>query len=268
VTASSARPHELAGLWRRSLLVRADGTRDITTSVSWLQGERTFIDLRQPATLPAAASFGRCRNELSRAGCLELAEQQGFAGRLNFDGVYFEWVRSLDFQPPTASADAGSLGWDGNVLVERGRDVAYLEHWQREAAAPPRPVCALKLRDNAEGVQGFLLRIGDCFMFARDRAAAVTPQHTLRQCIEQVPSLAEARALVDCEISLGEVRAGSLYITASTLPYRVDDVLDPRLARSALAVSDRTSAGTLCQRSFEIVEIEGEPDDLLRDPAR
>src|SRR5208283_945727 len=112
---------DLHGLWRRSLLRFADGSCDTTTRVRWLQGESAFIDLRQPHDLgefPAA----HCRDALSLPDCARLATQQAFAGTLAFDGTHFEWTRLIDYQPKSPTADAGSLVWHGDMLIEDGRD--------------------------------------------------------------------------------------------------------------------------------------------------
>src|ERR1700678_2492369 len=102
---------ELKGVWRRSMIAWPNGTRDTTTRVCWMQGVRAFVDLRQPR-LTADFSQTRGLDDLSMEHCGWLAGQRGFAGRLSFDGAYFEWVRSIDFQPTRLTADAGSLEWE------------------------------------------------------------------------------------------------------------------------------------------------------------
>src|SRR5450631_1431310 len=137
---------DLIGLWQRSLVAWPDGRRDTTTCVRWLQGREMFVDLRQPTPLPGfphALSI----NDLSMRDCACLATQQGFAGRLRFDGRHFEWARQIDFQPKSPIADAGSLEWQADVLVERGRDVDYIEHWHRDGAAATVPQGAVELRE-------------------------------------------------------------------------------------------------------------------------
>ncbi|MDT5014507.1 MAG: hypothetical protein QOD39_667, partial [Mycobacterium sp.] len=37
---------DCAGLWRRTLLIEADGSRDSGTGVLWLQGLTTYVDSR------------------------------------------------------------------------------------------------------------------------------------------------------------------------------------------------------------------------------
>jgi hypothetical protein len=144
------RVRDLQGLWRRSLLLRPDGARDTATEVRWLQGIETYIDLRQPALQPKFPDKRRLA-DLSRDECAVLARQEGFAGRLTFDGAHFEWVRDIDFQPPTLHADAAALWWEGGTLIERGRDVDYLEHWHRDASSRAPPTAAVSLRDSESG---------------------------------------------------------------------------------------------------------------------
>jgi hypothetical protein len=252
---------ELRGLWQRSMIEWPDGQRDITSSVRWLQGVCTCIDLRQRA---AAKDFPRPRSirELSIDHCAWLAQQQGFAGRCVFDGGYFQWLRAIDFQPRTSSDDAGSLRWQGGVLVETGRDVAYVEHWHRDASAPTLPAVAATLREANENTAAALLRVGAMFMFARDRAVLPAAGRTLAECVAAASSLRHAQQLVDCEISFGDVRAGVFRITASTLPFRIGDALEPHFARERLTTLDRAADGAALTRHWEITAVEGEFGEL------
>jgi hypothetical protein len=221
---------DLAGLWRRSLIAWPDGRRDTSTEVHWLQGLRAFGDLRRPTALPDF-SHAAALSELSRQDCAQLAQQQAFAGYLTFDGRHFEWARLIDYQPPGRFADAGSLRWEGEVLIEEGRDVDYIEHWHRDPAAEQQPAAALMLRDSLRGTRALLLKVGTDFVFARDRAVPLPPLASLGECVAAASTLEQARALVDCEISFGSVASGAFRITASTLPYRVGQVLACGAAR-------------------------------------
>jgi hypothetical protein len=239
------------------LLARADGTRDTTTRVHWMQGIESFADLRQPAELPAFAAVD-CLNALSMEDCAHLAGQEGFCGRLRFDGTYFEWVRLVDFQPRSSRADAGSLQWQDAVLVERGRDSPYVEHWHRDAAAATEPVAALWLREADSAVAGLLLRVGDNFMLARDRSAVPAGERSLRDCVAGARDLPSARALIDAEISFGEVSAAGWRITRSTLPFRVGDTPAPRFVGERLATADRGADGATVSRWWHVTATEGD----------
>jgi len=241
---------DLKGLWRRSLIVRPDGSRDTTTWVRWLQGARRYIDLRQSASmLPRAGSLA----ELSREDCLLLAGQEGFAGELTMRGGSFEWRRDIDFQPSCGVPDAGSLTYEGDALIERGRDVPYLEHWHRDSRAAS-PSLALELRcEAATSIRALLVRVGECFMFARGRAQPLPPARSLRELIAQ-SSLEAARAYLDCEISYGEVRPGSPWrIVRSSLPWRVGDELGPSIEPRSVELRERTAHGTPLVRRWEIL---------------
>ncbi|HWJ34422.1 MAG TPA: hypothetical protein VNR70_04105 [Steroidobacteraceae bacterium] len=250
------RPPDLEGLWQRSMIARPDGTRDTTTRVRWLQGIDAFVDLRQPAQLPNFPHAARL-NDLSMADCAALATQEGFAGRLNFDGRHFEWARRIDFQPKSPMADAGSLEWDGEVLVERGRDVDYVEHWHRVAAGVP-PRGAVVLREADSGTMAYLLRVGGEFMFARDRATPLPPHRTLLECIAATDTLPTARVFLDCEISAGSVAAEGFRITASTLPFRCGRLLGQNLRRDRVTTADCSADGTAVTRAWDIIESEGD----------
>lgn len=251
----------LCGLWWRSLIEWPGGRRDTSSSVRWLQGIRAYIDLRQPANA-ARVPRARCRDELSIDDCLWLAGQEGFAGHIGFDGTHFEWIRSIDFQPKAPHADAGSLSWQGDVLVERGRDVDYIEHWHREATRATRPVGALALRAIDPATTAALLRVGPDFMFARDRAVVTGAHRTLSECVSQAPTLLHAQQLVDCEISAGTVSADGLRILASSLPYRIGDAVDLRIDGDSVSMADRANDGRSIRRRWRITASEGDPGAL------
>jgi hypothetical protein len=217
---------ELQGLWRRSVISWPGRGSDTTTTVRWLQGPRAYIDLRQPMPLPDF-SHVRSLEDLTLEDCAWLARQEGFAGHLSCDSVYFEWHREIDFQPRAARPDAGSLRWEGNVLVETGREGDYIEHWHRDPTLPNTPANVVDLRAYRGSPKKTLLRVGPNFMFARDRTIHLgTAYRSLAEYVAAAPDVARARELIDCEISFGEARQEGLRITASTLPYRVGTLLE------------------------------------------
>lgn len=218
---------DLQGLWRRSLIAwPARGASDTTTTVRWLQGPRAYIDLRQPAPIPDF-SHARALEDLTYDDCVWLARQEGFAGYLSFDGTHFEWLREIDFQPPSPSADAGSLRWEGDVLIETGRDADYIEHWHRDPSIPTTPARSANLQGAAHKTRATLLRVGPHFMFARARATSLEKDYgSLAEYVAAAPDLARAHELIDCEISFGRVDESGLRITASTLPYRIGALME------------------------------------------
>lgn len=133
---------ECAGLWRRTLLIGADGSRDTAAGVVWLQGITAYVDSR------------------------------GFAGQLHQHGAIFAWHRLIDLEPPGEFPDAGSMHWAGDTLVETGVHEDYVEHWVRDDAEPV-PCWALFLSSGLGN--GLLLRVGDLFAFAGGDTVVVEP---------------------------------------------------------------------------------------------
>ena len=253
-------PHieDMAGLWRRSLIAWPDGRQDTTTSVSWLQGLAAYIDLRQPVDRPDFNGVAALA-DLDAAAVAWLAGQEGFAGTFVFDGTWFEWQREIDFQPQALYSDAGLLRYEDDYMVEEGRDVPYVEHWHRDTL-PCGPVAAASLASD-EGPAA-LLRVGDLFMYARARAVALDGGKHLSEHVAGAASLAQAQAMIDCEISLGRIQDGAWIIRHSTLPYRECLNLAPKVRSSRLEIRETDAAGKTFARSFRLDKAEGELSDL------
>jgi hypothetical protein len=124
---------ECTGVWRRTLLVDADGSRDTGTDVLWLQSISAYVDNR------------------------------GFAGELLRNGTVFEWRRDIDTGPPQPVPDVGEMRWEGDTLVETGVHADYVEHWVRDPG-PATPCWAVTLR--GEPGRALLLRVGEMFAWA------------------------------------------------------------------------------------------------------
>jgi hypothetical protein len=120
-----------AGLWRRTLLIEADGSRVPGGDVRWLQGDSVYVDSR------------------------------GFGGVLEQRASVFEWHRMVDLEPPGPFPDVGEMRWDGDTLVETGVHADYVEHWVRDDG-PRTPCWALTVR-SAEAGDAVLLRVGGAF---------------------------------------------------------------------------------------------------------
>lgn len=242
------------GLWERSLIAWPDGRRDTTTLVAWLQGPNLFADLRQPAAPPSFDGVS-CLGELQHHHLDWLTRQEGFAGRFVCAGDAFEWQRVIDFQCPNDAVDAGYLAFSDGVLIERGRDIPYIEHWHQTA---PRhfPHFAARMQDEA-GTDGFLVRIGDIFMYARNRAEPLPHGGSLAVLAATGP-LSAARVLLDCEISLGRVRGASWTIGRSSLPFRVKADLSPQfsLDNGRLTTADIDPLGMPFVRHWHITDLD------------
>ena len=125
---------DCTGLWRRTLLVGADGSHDTGTEVVWLQGLTAYVDSR------------------------------GFAGRLHQHDDVFEWHREVDLEPPGPFPDAGVMHWDGPTLVETGVHEDYVEHWVRDVG--PTASCGAVFVRGPDGKPGLLVRVGPLFGWA------------------------------------------------------------------------------------------------------
>jgi hypothetical protein len=256
---------DLRGVWRRTFVREADGSTDRSTTVTWVQGPSLFGDLRQPPGL--AEAVGRARlMDLERPQLLALCGQRAFAGTLEPEGDGFTWVRGIDLHPSAPLPDAGVLRWEGGVLVEEGLHEAYLEHWEPvERSSGGCQAAAAWLVDPEEGCSGLLVRVGSWFCYARDRSVPLPT--TGVPLIEQVRGCerrAEAAALLDCEVSIGRVRADRWEITRSTLPHRVGSRLRPESTHSGdgLRIRDLDPHGQALPRTWQLVRTEG-PVPLL-----
>ena len=249
---------KLGGLWRRSLIARADGTRDTDTWVRWLQGPGGYIDLRQPAGRPDFTGV-RCLRDLTMTQLDWLAAQDGFAGQLLVDDGVFEWRRDIDFQPPGPTPDRGWLDRDGDVMVETGYHSPYIEHWHPEIG-PTLPLYAMRLRDSVAGWTGQIVRVGDVFAYARGRAVGLPESPDLRACIAGAGSLFRAQDLADCEISFGSVSASGWMIERSTLPFKEGCRLHAGALpnRDGVETFDIDALGRETTRLWEVTVLEGE----------
>lgn len=190
-------PECYIGLWLRSQLQDAQGT-DTATQVFWLQTGTLYADLRIPADRSAEGSVLR---------------QQGFAGALEVAGSTLTWRRWLDFQPAAGVADVGHMCFTRlDQMIEDGVHAEYREIWDRIGPASlDRAAFALQI-EYAHGRMprrraGVLVLVGDYFMFALDRLAALPAGRTLADLAADGTVVEELREqLFACEISLGRRR--------------------------------------------------------------
>ena len=258
----------LAGVWRRSLIIRADGARDSTTWVRWLQGPSDFADLRQPAGRPDFAGV-ECLRQLGRTHLDWMAAQDGFAGELTVSDGVFEWRRDIDFQPPGPTPDRGRLTRDGDTMIEEGYHEPYIEHWHYDGAARP-PAYALRLIDNADGRCSQIVRVGDIFMYARGRFTDPPAAANLQACIAGAGTLEQAQHMVDCEISFGTITGADWVIAQSTLPFREGHHLGmrPSTMLDRVCTADLSADGKAIKRDWTITAAEGDFMQTAKFPSR
>jgi hypothetical protein len=261
--------NDIQGLWRRRLIAWPEGEADTTTEVYWLQGPELYADLRIPKGRPAGRAS--CNRELDWTMLGFLAWQEGFFGKLEVSASIGHWHRAFDYQPDTGRQDRGHLAFEDDVLIERGVEAPYVEHWIREAHT--EEVSALSLAADAPSRTGCLIVAGEAFMFARSRSAPLPPGADLNECLEAAGSLQEAQDLFDCEISFGRVRDQQWRIERSSLPFREGHVLQPDVdgGTGRLLLDDLTPEGAFVRCAWQITAPESArlaPASLFQAKAR
>lgn len=138
-TGSEIQISDLGGVWKRTLLIDAQGERDEASEVYWLQVGSVAGDIR--------------------ASVLDEQAETAFVGWLSKHGSAFRW------DPVTAhgsvtdgSPDEGYLAFEGRWLREDGVHTAYVEYWERDEFASKRD-CAVEFRTTS-GESGYLIEVG------------------------------------------------------------------------------------------------------------
>lgn len=209
------------GLWRR--LPSPGG---LSANAYWMQTHSLFAQLRIPAERPAFAPVARLA-DLDPQQLSWLSHQEGFAGRAIFEGKRLQRERMLSFQPPSGP-DLAHVFLSGGLLVEEGIGNHYVDEWQTIADCATDDLAALELIEDCENEgrrparAGFLLVVGDYFLFAMERRPPLEGTEPLPKLVERARGPEEKAALLDCEISFGRRRGSRTpwEIRLSTLPFR------------------------------------------------
>ena len=246
---------DVCGLWRRALIAWPDGRTDAKTDVFWLQGPHRYADLRVPAGRPACPGV-TCLRDLDWPMLRFMARQEGFFGHLDIAASVGQWHRAFDYQPDTGMADRGTLAFEDGILIERGVDLPYVEHWSRQSGT--EDALALSLATKPAAAPGCLVVAGDAFIYARARSVPLPRGENLSELVDGAASLEAAQDLFDCEISFGRRHGGNWRIERSSHCFREGAMLSPELdsAGGALVIDDVTAAGARLQRVWRIAEVE------------
>ncbi|WP_144941915.1 hypothetical protein [Kocuria salsicia] len=147
-------------VYERRLFQPRVGVADAESIVSWVQGERLYCDVRS-----TVAPDGRRRFRM------------GFAGPLHHHPATgeVEWEHAIAAGAAFGAADVGRLapipGWG---LLETGRDLDYVELWERDETADG-PVLEYLGRDE-RGRAGLFVSVGDrCGLALADDAVEGRP---------------------------------------------------------------------------------------------
>lgn len=211
----SSVPSAYVGLWRREELVDAEGRRDTSTEVYWLQSHGLYVDLRVPAGCPDAHDGATTPEWLARYRDW-LARQEGFAGMLDVQGDLCHWQRVLDLQPPGDFDDRGRVFFtDAAHMVETGIHGDYVERWRKTTtSSEARLVLALRLIPSTRARAGVLVVVGNDFMYAIDWGE---PQ-PLSGRVGPGPTI-DASLSGGCEIGYGHVGGTAPWsVVRSSLP--------------------------------------------------
>ena len=227
-------PPHYRGVWRRTLLETPEA-RDTGTTVYWLQTSCWHADIRLPDGRPEFSGI-RSIEECGPAHIAWLATQQGFAGvtEVSIDANGSEicqWHRLVDFQPPPATPDAGTMRFHGDDLAETGIHARYLEEWCRLPDST-NGHAVLRLQEAAgepSSSMRLLLVAGVYVMHVRTRArpwpAEVTPGTLLADLAAERPEL------LDFEISFGQRTPDGWAISRSTFPWLERQPVPIRIGR-------------------------------------
>jgi hypothetical protein len=225
-------PPELWGCWQRNWIEFADGTRDDTTFVAWLQTPSFMADIRIPASRGGVAKRGSF-SECSMAELRALADSESSSGFTTCtpvvcgaDGIgraTAEWHTrgyGIAFQPVSAFPEPGWLEWgdDPTLMIERAPSGAYTEEWQ----LIPGSTDGLTMGRTSSGSWRYIA--GPVAILVRDRPTPVPRAARLHELIDDAgDDRAAIEALLDCEFSFGRASVDAperFVIEASTLPWR------------------------------------------------
>jgi hypothetical protein len=231
-------PLELVGCWQRAWIEFADGNRDDTSTVIWLQLQSKMADIRVSIDQPGhdRSGLGACSLDELRA----LAASESSSGYttctpivMGDDGVRratAEWFTRGDgvaFQPVSAFPEPGLLEWndDGTVLYERAPSGAYEEEWRLISGTSSD----LQYRQRADGSEIYIA--GSAAVLVRDRPHPIPRAARLQELVAECgDDRAAIERLIDCEFSFARQHGSSYVVEASTLPWNIGKVVDVDLS--------------------------------------
>ena len=211
-------PENYVGAWRK----RSNIERGF-----WLQTHRLHASLSIPVERPDFS--GRLSwADFSDEELVMLGHQGGVSGACIAQDNILHRRRQVDYLPRRGDPHLRQMRRDGTLLHDEsldGRDKAVWELLSDGHNA----IVALRFQDAGIGAdsddqrRGYLLVVGQYFMFVRDRVVATQRADSLATLIEvKAPERMQLIELLDFEISFG-TRTGNKQpwcIQHSTIPYR------------------------------------------------
>jgi hypothetical protein len=227
-------PDLMLGCWRRAWIEFADGARDDTTTVTWLQTESLMADVRIGADhngLRRCAGLHDCSTDQLRvlasadasSGFTECGPVDvGADGTRTATATWHTRGHGINFQPVSAFPEPGLMSWndDATLMIERAPSGAYVEEW-RLVPGSREHLSVTRVGDET------VYRAGPVAVLVRDRRIAIPrPARLLELLDDYEADRPMIEALLDCEFSVAEQVGDTWTITASTLPWREGEVLD------------------------------------------
>jgi hypothetical protein len=224
----------MLGCWRRAWIEFADGTRDDTTTVVWLQTESLMADVRIAGDRPDLSDrsgLHECSDDDLRviasadasSGFTECGPIEADAdGLASATASWHTRGHGVNFQPVSAFPEPGLMSWneDASVMIERAPSGAYVEEWRLVPGS--RDLLTVVRADDET-----TYRAGPVAVFVRDRSIAIPRQARLLELLDDYAAdRPMMESLLDCEFSVAELIGDDWVITASTLPWREGKVLD------------------------------------------
>ncbi|MEX1106903.1 MAG: hypothetical protein WEB78_11945 [Ilumatobacteraceae bacterium] len=232
-------PAWLRGCWRREWIQLADGSRDDTETVYWLQTDSAMADVRTPGMRPSFAgvdSLEACsveqlsalaRNNASTGFTTATDVETGTDGSHRCTAQWHTYGFGINLQPVCTYPEPGLLTVDraGTTMIERAPSGAYVEQW---VLVPGSADGTLRHEVLDDGRHLFVA--GPVAVTARDRRAPLPRIAPLSQLVAD-PSFDRptVEGLLDCEFSVAlrsDDDDGEYRIITSTLPWREGALLD------------------------------------------
>ena len=243
-------PDCYVGAWRKHTL---------TEQAFWLQSRRLHASLIIPANRPDFCGR-QSWADLSDAELMQLAHQGGVAGACIAQADILHRRRQFDYLPRRGEPNLRRMQRAGMQLTDAtldGRDACV---WELLADAQ-QEIVALRFQDAGIGPdsddqrKGYLLVIGDYFLFVRDRLVFTQQAESLAILAEcKHLDRAQLIELLDFEISFGTRPKddSDWLIQLSTIPYREGRPLlnNPTLYRIASTVQPAPHAIRWSNKNF------------------
>lgn len=227
-------PDAMLGCWRRVWIEFADGSRDDTAKVVWLQTESLMADVRiagDRQDLSGRSGLHECSiEELQMIASADASSGFTECGPIDVgaDGLrsatasWHTRGHGVNFQPVSAFPEPGLMSWneDATVMLERAPSGAYVEEWRLVPGT--RDALSVTSVDDET-----TYRAGPVAVFVRDRSIPIPRPARLHELLDEYAAERQMiEALLDCEFSVAELNGNEWIVTASTLPWREGKVLD------------------------------------------